>query len=56
MTRNKGALAKDDRLDALAMAMAYWSKALVVETEKVVQKNGTRHRRKGDWADVRHNL
>jgi len=27
MTRDKGALAKDDRLDALAMAVAYWSKA-----------------------------
>lgn len=37
MTRDKGALAKDDRLDALAMAVAYWSKALAVETEKVVQ-------------------
>jgi hypothetical protein len=32
MTRDKGALAKDDRLDALAMAVAYWSKALAVET------------------------
>ena len=38
MTRDKGALAKDDRLDALAMAVAYWSKALSVETEKVVQR------------------
>ena len=37
MTRDKGALARDDRLDALAMAVAYWSKALAVETEKVVQ-------------------
>jgi len=39
ITRDKGALAKDDRLDALAMAVAYWSKALSVETEKVVQAN-----------------
>ena len=38
MTRDKGALAKDDRLDALAMAVAYWSKARAVETEKVVQR------------------
>ena len=38
MTRDKGALAKNDRLDALAMAVAYWSKALAVETEKVVQR------------------
>ena len=37
ITRDKGALAKDDRLDALAMAVAYWAKALSVETEKVVQ-------------------
>jgi hypothetical protein len=36
MTRDKRALAKDDRLDALAMAVAYWSKVLAVETEKVV--------------------
>ena len=39
ITRDKGALAKDDRLDALAMAVAYWAKALSVETEKVVQAN-----------------
>jgi len=38
MTRDKGALAKDDRLDALALGVAYWSKALAVETEKVVQR------------------
>jgi hypothetical protein len=29
---------KDDRLDALAIAVAWWSKALSVETEKVVQR------------------
>ena len=34
-----GALAKADRLDALAMAVAYWAKAMSVETEKVVQQN-----------------
>ena len=39
ITRDKGALANDDRLDALAMAMAYWAKALSVETDKVVQTN-----------------
>jgi hypothetical protein len=39
ITRDKGALAKDDRLDALAMAVAYWAKALSVETEKVLQQN-----------------
>jgi hypothetical protein len=39
ITRDKGALAKDDRLDALAMAVAYWAKAMSVETEKVVQQN-----------------
>ena len=47
MTRDKGALAKDDRLDALAMAVAYWSKALAVETEKVVQR---KRWAKGGWA------
>ena len=39
ITRDKGALAKDDRLDALAMAVAYWAKAMTVETSKVVQQN-----------------
>jgi hypothetical protein len=40
-TRDKGALANDDRLDpgAPGMAVAYWAKALSVETEKVVQQN-----------------
>ena len=37
MTREQ--LANDDRLDALAMAVAYWAKALSVETDKVVQSN-----------------
>ena len=41
ITRDKGALAKDDRLDpgAPGMAVAYWAKAMSVETEKVVQAN-----------------
>ena len=39
ITRDKGALAKDDRLDALAMAVAYWARAMSVETSKVVQQN-----------------
>lgn len=39
ITRDRGALAHDDRLDALAMAVGYWSKALAVETEKVVAAN-----------------
>ena len=39
ITRDKGALAKDDRLDALAMAVAYWAKAMSVETEKAVHQN-----------------
>ncbi len=36
-SRDKGALTKHDRLDALAIAVAYCSKALADETEKVVQ-------------------
>jgi len=38
MPRDKGAFAKDTALASLAMAVAYWSKALAVETEKVVQR------------------
>jgi hypothetical protein len=42
ITRDKGALAKDDRLDAVAIAVAYWAKALAVETDKVMQSNRDR--------------
>lgn len=34
ITRDKGALKHDDRLDALAMAVAYWSEAMARDTEK----------------------
>lgn len=34
ITRDKGALKHDDRLDALAMAVAYWSEAMARDTDK----------------------
>lgn len=37
LTRDRGALAKDDRLDALAMAIAYWVKALGQDAELVAK-------------------
>lgn len=40
ITRERGALAKDDRLDALAMAVAYW----VEQMDKDVQQNIQEHR------------
>lgn len=36
MVRAKGALAQDDRLDALALAVAYWIKHLSRDTDKAV--------------------
>ncbi|AUV61952.1 DNA packaging protein [Pseudomonas phage PollyC] len=37
LTRDRGALAKDDRLDALSMAIAYWVKALGQDSELVAR-------------------
>lgn len=36
MVREKGALSQDDRLDALAMAVAYWLKVLARDTHQAV--------------------
>lgn len=38
LTAERGALAHDDRLDALAMAVAYWNEAMARNVEKSVQK------------------
>lgn len=35
ITREKGALAQDDRLDALSMAVAYWTEHMARDTDKV---------------------
>jgi len=37
ITREKGALAKDDRLDALAMAVAYWVEVMDKDTQRIEQ-------------------
>lgn len=39
ITKEKGSLAKDDRLDALAMAVAYWVQALAVDTNRAVDQH-----------------
>jgi hypothetical protein len=36
VTKERGALAKDDRLDALAMAVAYWVEQMDKDTQKVL--------------------
>jgi hypothetical protein len=33
LTRDKGSLAQDDRLDALAIAVSYWVQAMARDTE-----------------------
>jgi hypothetical protein len=42
ITRDRGALAKDDRLDAVAIAVAYWAKAMAVQTDKMMESNRDR--------------
>jgi len=37
ITKEKGALAKDDRIDALAMAVAYWVEQMDKDTQKVLE-------------------
>ena len=37
ITRDKGALAHDDRLDCLAMAVGFFANAMAADTEKRVQ-------------------
>jgi hypothetical protein len=39
ITKERGALAKDDRLDALAMAVSYWVEQLSNDVEKVIQEH-----------------
>lgn len=39
ITRERGALAKDDRLDALSMAVAYWVEQLSNDVDKVIKEH-----------------
>jgi len=39
VTRSKGALAHDDRLDALAMAVAYWTEQMAQDADKKIAMN-----------------
>jgi len=39
VTRDKGALRQDDRLDALAMAAAYWVEQMSKDTDKVIDQH-----------------
>ena len=38
ITRDRGALRHDDRLDALSMAVGYWSKAVAVDVDRMIQE------------------
>ena len=44
ITRDKGALAQDDRLDALAMGVAYFAAAMATDVDKAVARNRDRVR------------
>lgn len=39
LTRERGALAQDDRLDALAMAVGYWVEAMARDTDKAADEH-----------------
>lgn len=39
ITRDKGALSKDDRLDALAIAVAYWVESMDKDTMRILEDN-----------------
>jgi hypothetical protein len=39
LTREKGALGKDDRLDALAQAVAYWVEVMDKDTSKILEEH-----------------
>jgi hypothetical protein len=39
ITRDKGALAKDDRLDALAIAVGYWADVMDKDTQRILQEH-----------------
>ncbi|UFS67865.1 phage terminase large subunit [Paracoccus denitrificans] len=41
ITRDRGALKKDDRIDALALAVHYWTKQLAQDTEKAAEQART---------------
>jgi hypothetical protein len=38
VTRSKGALAHDDRLDALSMGVAYWSEKMAQDVDKKIRE------------------
>lgn len=38
ITRDKGSLAKDDRLDALAIAIGYWANVLDKDTQRILEE------------------
>jgi hypothetical protein len=44
ITKERGSLAKDDRLDALAIAVAYWTEVLDKDTEAIEQEHMERLR------------
>ena len=39
LTTEKGALGHDDRLDALAIAVAYWQESMARDQDKAVEKH-----------------
>jgi hypothetical protein len=42
ITRDRGSLRHDDRLDALSMAVGYWAKAVAVDVDRMIQERKDR--------------
>jgi hypothetical protein len=42
ITRDRGSLRHDDRLDSLSMAVGYWSKAVAVDVDSMIRQRKER--------------
>ena len=56
VTRERGALAQDDRIEAVAIAVAYWSAQLAADVDKQVQASRDRARDEALREFARHAL
>lgn len=56
ITKDRNSLAKDDRLDALALAVRYWTEALAKDQNKAIQKHKDEELKQGLKDFMRHVL
>ena len=58
LTREKGALTHDDRLDALSMGVSYWTQQMAQDADTKIneRKNEVIHQQLQDFRDAYHKL